>query len=103
MSTKAQIKANRQNAQESTGPRTAQGKAAVSQSAVKHRLFGSQAVVKGENEADFDLFTDKMLAEPTPVGALESMLASTEESRFEKTKPICPGPRGRKLLCAQGL
>jgi hypothetical protein len=75
MSTEAQIKANRQNAQKSTGPRTAKGKAAVSQNAVKHGLFASQDVVKGENKADFDLFSDKMLAELAPVGALESMLA----------------------------
>ncbi|MHC4426124.1 MAG: hypothetical protein ACYSYV_08515 [Planctomycetota bacterium] len=75
MSTEAQIKANQQNAQRSTGPRTAEGKAAVSQNAVKHGLFSSQTVVKGENEADFDLFSDKLLAELAPVGALESMLA----------------------------
>ncbi|MGD8499862.1 MAG: hypothetical protein PVJ86_04400 [Phycisphaerales bacterium] len=75
MSTQAQIKANRQNSQKSTGPRTAEGKAAVSRNAVKHGLFASQDVVKGENKADFDLFCDKMLAELAPVGALESMLA----------------------------
>jgi hypothetical protein len=75
MSTEAQIKANQENAQKSTGPKTAEGKAAVSQNAVKHGLFGSQAVVKGENQADFDLFIDKLLAELAPVGALESMLA----------------------------
>ncbi len=38
MSTQAQILANRRNAQNSTGPRTPQGKAAVSQNAVKHGL-----------------------------------------------------------------
>jgi hypothetical protein len=75
MSTEAQIKANQQNSQRSTGPRTAEGKAAVSQNAVKHGLFSSQDVVKGENEADFDLFTDKLFAELAPVGAVESMLA----------------------------
>ena len=36
MSTKAQIRANRRNVQKSTGPRTPEGKAAVSQNAVKH-------------------------------------------------------------------
>ncbi|MHC4426519.1 MAG: hypothetical protein ACYSYV_10530 [Planctomycetota bacterium] len=75
MSTEAQIKANQENAQKSTGPKTAEGKAAVSQNAVKHGLFSSHDVVKGENEADFDLFTDKLFAELAPVGALESMLA----------------------------
>jgi hypothetical protein len=75
MSTEAQINANQQNAQKSTGPRSAEGKAAVSQNAVKHGLFGSEAVIKGENEADFDLFSKEMLSELAPVGFMESMLA----------------------------
>jgi hypothetical protein len=75
MSTEAQIKANQQNSQKSTGPKTAQGKAAVSQNAVKHGLFGSQAVVNGENQADFDLHRERLLAELSPVGVVESTLA----------------------------
>ncbi|MHC4424882.1 MAG: hypothetical protein ACYSYV_02160 [Planctomycetota bacterium] len=75
MSTEAQINANRRNSQKSTGPRTAEGKAAVSQNAVKHGLFSSEALVEGENQADFDLFREEMLAELAPIGALESMLA----------------------------
>ena len=54
MSTKAQIKANQQNAQKSTGPQTAQGKAVVSQNAVKHGLFAAEAVINGENQADYE-------------------------------------------------
>jgi hypothetical protein len=38
MTTKAQIAANRQNAQRSTGPRTAEGKARVRQNALTHGL-----------------------------------------------------------------
>ncbi|MHC4556587.1 MAG: hypothetical protein ACYTFW_02815 [Planctomycetota bacterium] len=75
MSTQKQINANRQNAQKSTGPRTAEGKAAVSQNAVKHGLFASEAVIKGENQADFYLYHEEMLGELAPVGAMESMLA----------------------------
>jgi hypothetical protein len=75
MTTEAQINANRQNSQKSTGPRTAEGKAAVSQNAVKHGLFASEAVIKGENQADFDLYRDEMLGELAPAGAVESMLA----------------------------
>jgi hypothetical protein len=75
MSTQAQIKANQQNAQKSTGPKTIEGKAAVSQNAVKHGLFGSQNVADGENQADFDLHREQLLAELSPVGVVESTLA----------------------------
>jgi len=75
MSTKAQIKANQQNAQKSTGPQTADGKAVVSQNAVKHGLFAAEAVISGEDPADYELYRDKYLAELLPVGMVESMLA----------------------------
>ena len=75
MSTEAQILANRLNAQKSTGPRTSEGKAAVSQNAVKHGLLTRQDVISSESQADFDLYRDRMLAELAPVSPMESMLA----------------------------
>jgi len=75
MANTAQINANCQNAQKSTGPRSAEGKAVVAKNAVKHGLFASEAVIKGENQEDFDLFRDEMIAELAPAGAVESVLA----------------------------
>ena len=74
MATQKQINANRQNAQKSTGPKTDDGKATVSQNAVKHGLF-AQSIVFGENEADYEAFHDNMIAELVPVGVVESVLA----------------------------
>jgi hypothetical protein len=74
MVTIAQIFANQQNAQKSTGPKSDQGKSAVSQNAVKHGLF-AESVIKGENEADYQAFHDNFLAELAPAGAVEFMLA----------------------------
>jgi len=88
MASEAQIIANRLNSQKSTGPQTAQGKAAVSQNAVKHGLFASQIVVKGENRGDFDLFRDEMLAELAPVGPVESMLAGRVVSLSWRLKRV---------------
>jgi len=90
MSTEKQIKANRQNAQKSTGPKTDEGKAAVSQNAVKHGLF-AQSVIKGENEADYEAFHDKMVAEMKPVGPTEILLAERIVSlwwRLERAERI---------------
>ena len=74
MSTKAQIKANQQNAQKSTGPQTDEGKATVSQNAIKHGLF-TDSVIKGENPAEYEAYHDQFLAELYPVGMVETMLA----------------------------
>jgi hypothetical protein len=75
MASVAQIQANRSNAQKSTGPRTAEGKAAASQNAVKHGLLAEQVVIHGEDPAEFDLYREGMLEELAPVGVVESMLA----------------------------
>jgi hypothetical protein len=75
MATEAQVLANRLNAQKSTGPRTAEGKAAVSQNAVKHGLSARLDVIKGEDQAEFDRHREAMLGELAPVGAMEAMLA----------------------------
>ena len=75
MSTEAQINANRQNSQKSTGPTTVEGKAVVSQNAVKHGLFAAEAVISLENPAEYELYRQQFLAELLPVGMLESMLA----------------------------
>jgi len=75
MATEEQINANRQNAQKSTGPRTAQGKAAVSKNAVKHGLFATDTVIEGENQADYDEYLENFLAELEPDGMIETMMA----------------------------
>ena len=75
MATTAQILANRLNSKQSTGPQTAEGKAVSSQNAVKHGLFAAEAVIKGENPADYQVFHDQFLAEWKPVGMTETMLA----------------------------
>ena len=75
MATKAQINANRRNSTKSTGPQTAEGKAAVSQNAFKHGLFVNKAVVRDESQDEYDLHREALLAELGPVGEMESILA----------------------------
>lgn len=47
MATEAQIAANWRNAKKSTGPKTPEGKKAVSQNAVRHGLLATTALVRG--------------------------------------------------------
>ncbi len=75
MATEAQIRANQRNAQKSTGPRTSEGKAAVSQNAVQHGLSARQTIISSESQADFDLYRERMLSELAPASPMESMLA----------------------------
>ena len=89
MSTQSQILANRRNAQKSTGPRTTQGKAAVSQNAVKHGLLTRQDVISSESRAEFDLYRDRLLTELAPVSPMESMLAERIVSLSWRLKRVC--------------
>jgi hypothetical protein len=74
MTTEARIHANRLNAQRSTGPQTPQGKAVVSQNALKHGLSARHDVITTESQADFDLHRDALLAELDPLSPMESIL-----------------------------
>jgi hypothetical protein len=75
MASVAQIQANRLNAQKSTGPRTTEGKERASQNAVKHGLLAKEAVIQGEDPAEFEMYREGMLQTLAPVGPVEAMLA----------------------------
>jgi hypothetical protein len=89
MATEAQILANRRNALKSTGPRTSEGKAAVSQNAVKHGLLTRQDVISSESQADFDLYREQLLDELAPVSPMESMLAERIVTLSWRLKRVC--------------
>lgn len=84
--TKAQIAANQRNCQKSTGPSTPQGKALVSQNALKHGLTASQIVIKSENQADFDLHRTQIFDELAPSTPIESAIADRVVSTLWRLK-----------------
>jgi len=53
MSTQAQINANRENAEKSTGPKTAEGKAASSKNATRHGFYSKEFQVREEEREAF--------------------------------------------------
>lgn len=76
MATKRQTKANRRNAQKSTGPKTEAGKAASSRNALCHGLTATHAIVLPDENADaFESLQQEVLADLNPQGALQAALA----------------------------
>jgi hypothetical protein len=66
--------ANRQNAQKSTGPKTAEGKAVVSQNAIRHGLLATETLLPDEDTVIFDDFHQRLSNDLKPVGGLEELL-----------------------------
>jgi hypothetical protein len=75
MISQAKINANRLNAQKSTGPRTAEGKAVVSKNGLRHGLLAQHDVIPSESEARFNRHRRQILNELNPITPMESMLA----------------------------
>jgi hypothetical protein len=75
MSSTAQILANRQNAEKSSGPVTPEGRARVSQNATKLGLFSVANFVRPEERDIFDDFESGFIAELAPDTLLEETLA----------------------------
>ncbi len=71
MPTRAQIKANRNNAKKSTGPRTEEGKSRSAKNALKHGLLARDTVLPGEDPADFDRQLSALEADIQPANSLE--------------------------------
>jgi hypothetical protein len=103
MATEAQIQANRRNAERSTGPRTAAGKAVVAQNAVKHGLLGEQVVVEGEDRARYARHRDAMLRALGPLEEVEITLAErliglswrlqrVQRLQVQAFEALCAGP-----------
>ncbi len=68
---KRKLKANRANAQKSTGPKSAAAKEKVSQNSVNHGLCGRFDVLPCEHQDDYDLLLQRLHEEEKPVGTAE--------------------------------
>jgi hypothetical protein len=78
MSTEAQVVANRANAQLSSGPKSAAGKATICLNAFRHGLAGAFMILSDEVREDFDelhegLSTEHKPETPTEILLVESM------------------------------
>lgn len=74
MPTQAQLAANRRNAKQSTGPKTAEGKAAAARNALRHGLTSRQIVCYKERESDYAAFHASMRQTLAPADEVEEQL-----------------------------
>jgi hypothetical protein len=71
MATLKQFEANRRNAQHSTGPKTPEGKAAVSMNALRHGLRARSVLLPGEDRNEFTQLCDDLEVEWHPQSRTE--------------------------------
>ncbi len=74
MASEKQDRANRLNAQKSTGPKTPQGRAAVRLNVAKHGILSKDSLLPGEDEAAFLELAERPRAELRRAGELEALL-----------------------------
>ena len=74
MASEAQIKANKENAQKSTGPTSIEGKKKSSMNAVTHGIFSNIAILPGEDEAFIQRLREDILATYQPQDTMERCL-----------------------------
>src|SRR5438270_8422824 len=92
MSSPAQILANQTNSLASTGPRTAAGKAVVSQNALKFGLTSQQVVLPHEDPAAFEALHAGLLNQLKPANDAEHLwvdngaVAEWRVRRVERTQ-----------------
>jgi hypothetical protein len=71
MASEKQVAANRRNAQRSSGPKTAAGKARAARNGLQHGLLAQPPVLPDEDPAMFEAHAQAVDDELRPVGALE--------------------------------
>ena len=90
MATAKQIAANRRNSEKSTGPTSVEGKQATSQNNFRHGLRGKFRVLDDiENQAEYDAFLDRLIADEKPVGEAElSLVVKMAESTWLSKRAV---------------
>src|SRR3984893_3610593 len=71
MATLKQFEANRRNALKSTGPKTPEGKAAVSMNSPRHGLRARTVVLPGKDREEFNQLCDDLEVEWSPQSRTE--------------------------------
>jgi hypothetical protein len=104
MATKKQIEANKQNALMSTGPVSPEGKALVSQNAVKHGIFARDLIITSgdgkEDQQEYNELLDGLIVSLAPSGQMECLLVEKIAADYWRLRRVLRFESGsiRKLL-----
>jgi hypothetical protein len=71
-----QVRANRRNALNSTGPKTPEEKAAIRLNAWMHGLLSREVLLPRKDEQALNVLNENLRAELQPVGELENLLVT---------------------------
>ena len=74
MASDSQIKANKLNAQKSSGPKTPEGKAVSSRNAMTHGLSARHLFIEGEDPREFEALRANLIEELEPATSLDAFL-----------------------------
>jgi hypothetical protein len=97
MASTKQIEANRSNALNGKGPRTAAGKARSSRNALTHGLTAQEIVIPGEDVAAYRLFERQLIDDLQPNGSCELELIERLAATYWRLRRI---PRFEAALMA---
>lgn len=104
MTTKKQIEANKRNALVSTGPVSPEGKALVSQNAVKHGIFARDLIITSgdgkEDEQEYNELLDGLIVSLHPTGQMECLLVEKISVDYWRLRRVLRFESGsiRKIL-----
>ena len=100
--TPAQLAANRRNAQKSSGPRSAEGRAKSKLNALKHGLLSQEVLVRGkhacESRREFQKLAEQILADLDPVGAVECLLVDQIVTAYWRLRRVLRAEAGEIAL-----
>ena len=97
MASTKQIEANRSNALNGTGPRTAEGKARSSRNALTHGLTAQEIVIPGEDAAAYRSFEQQLIDDLQPNGSCKLELITRLAATHWR---LCRIPRFEAALMA---
>lgn len=104
MTTKKQIEANKRNALVSTGPVSPEGKALVSQNAVKHGIFARDLIITSgdgkEDQQEYNELLDGLIVSLHPTGQMECLLVEKIAADYWRLRRVLRFESGsiRKIL-----